>query len=271
MAEAFVGTALKVQADVAQLIRFGIGLDSIQKQINFTKINAVNSLAYKLRLEHQKFMKTIFHNPIDYTLRGIEYYKARPGDENPSANVGFITSGFSGRVPAGKYLQAQAFGGPRARKSTEKKLLAGSLNGSERIAASGTYIIPRRSERDIYGNISGGRLNKIYADLVRGRSGSSNKAERFFVMRTKKYAAIWARRREGTNVILTKSGKIKELKRTRYRGTKSYILPILYLKRTSPNYKARYPFYEFSEKYWNDNIEKEFNTQWMNTLSTARW
>lgn len=249
----FVGTALKVQADVGQLIRFGISLKDIEKQIKFAKLKTVNNLAYKLRLEHQKYMKTVFHRPLPYTLRGIEYYKAKPGDEEPKAELGFVTNGFSGGVPAGKYLQAQAFGGTRVKKSTERQLQLLSITGS-----TGTYTVPSRKERNSYGNMPGGRYTKILSQLKISKVADQNatesdqsqkkrRAESFFILKTAKYNAIFSR------------------------TSKTTIKPALYLKRTSSNYKARYPFYDFSTKYWDQNIEKEFDNQWAYALATARW
>lgn len=177
---------ITVQDSLTPLVNALDGLSS--RRINSIIASTLTAVA----AEGQKALKAevsrVFDRPTQFTLNGT--YISRASADNLVATVGFREEAGKG-IAAGKYLQAQMYGGQRADKRSEKALQAmGAL-------AAGYQVTPGPSAQiDAYGNQSSGEIVRILSALhafgeqgyVANRSAASAKRRgarlaQYFVVR----------------------------------------------------------------------------------------
>ena len=134
-------------------------LSNLQKlEVPFAAARAATDVAFKARDAVKAEMRRVFNAPTAWTLGGMVVDKADHRTGKP-ARVRFEAFGGKG-TPAGRYLQAQMRGGPRALTPFERRLSIGGL------LKPGEFLVPGRfAERDASGNLNPGQITKILSDL----------------------------------------------------------------------------------------------------------
>lgn len=138
------------------------------RQVKFALKNTVNDLAFQAKRGHKQYVNQVFDRPTRWTENATEVLKASPKAGSMrylAAWVQLKETAFKG-VGAVQYLKAQAKGGTRADKRSEKALRAkGILPPGYQ-----TLVMPKYQNR--YGNISGPLMVKILSYLrVFGEQG----------------------------------------------------------------------------------------------------
>lgn len=108
------------------------GLEKVQKQlqklaqsgIKEAASKALNDTAFKARKTMQDEMQSVFQSPTPYILRSVQVKKATP--ESLEATIAPTYMGGKGVDPQ-KILRAEAEGGPRRDKRSEKLLRAAGI------------------------------------------------------------------------------------------------------------------------------------------------
>lgn len=160
-------------------------LDSItmtERQHKLAIAIAATRTIADVRRAVRREMETVFDRPSRYTLNAFWIDPATP--DNPTATLEQRAFG-GGRVR--EWLHPQSQGGPRGSKAFENAL-AGAMG-----LPQGTKFVPGPGARlDRYGNLSGGQLAQILADLKAYRDSARNmtaasrkrtRRARHFVMR----------------------------------------------------------------------------------------
>lgn len=142
---------------------FAKDLANYADQVQRAGADALTWTAYEAqRMMYDEFRLKL-DNPTPFTMRSLFVKKATVS--KPEAELR-TKDGF-GSVPAGRYLDPEVYGGPRAMKSSERKL--------------GSYVVPSKYARlDAYGNVPGAVYKKALSALkVDGdQSASGSKASK---------------------------------------------------------------------------------------------
>ena len=144
-------------------------------------------------------MRRVFDRPTPRTLGGT--YIRRATTKRLEVSVAFKDMGRG--TPAGKYLQAQVFGGDRRPKRFEAALAARG------ILRTGEFAVPAPGVRlDRYGNLSGGLIMKILSQLgAQSEVGYAQNATPRSAARNRGRVTYFARRDEGgSNGIYERRG-----------------------------------------------------------------
>ncbi|MEM8552767.1 MAG: hypothetical protein AAGF45_10340 [Pseudomonadota bacterium] len=137
----------------------GLMTDLQRKQLPFFVSRALNDCAFGGRRDLQDTVRQVFDRPKPFTVNSPFVRKATKSDL--SASVEFKDELASGRgTPAGKYLQAQVFGGERRHKRFEKALIARGIMERDQFAVPGPA-----AKLDKYGALSGGLIMRILSAL----------------------------------------------------------------------------------------------------------
>lgn len=127
-----------------------------RKQLPFITSVALNKAAFAGRDDLRTEMERVFDRPRRYTLNST--YVDKAAKERLEAAVFFKDMGRG--VPAGKYLQAQVWGGERRNKRFEAALRSRGILGSDEFA------VPARDyPRDATGDIRASVITKILSQL----------------------------------------------------------------------------------------------------------
>src|SRR6478609_1121295 len=118
-------------------------IDGLRKQydalrnrdIPFCVELAINRTLEDGRQRLTQEIATVFEAPTAWALRGIRYYKAERRRGRMTGRI--FLDDFAGKgIPAGKFLSAEVYGGPRRYKKSEMALRARGL------LPDGYYAVP---------------------------------------------------------------------------------------------------------------------------------
>lgn len=149
--------------DVAKAMKSAAG-----RQVKFALVNTVNDLAFEAQRDHKRYANRVFDRPTRWTENATQVRKAtrlatnrKTGNPNMRYMAAWVQlkgDAFKGTPPT-TYLKAQAMGGKRADKRSEKALrVKGILPQGYQ-----TLVMPKYQDR--YGNIRGPLMVKILSYL----------------------------------------------------------------------------------------------------------
>lgn len=212
-------------------------------QIPFAASQAANRLA-KIGLGAlQDHMRRVFDRPKPFTIRG--FYARLGTKRDPHGEI--LARSFAGKgTPAGKYLQAEALGGPRGLKRFERAL---GFAGGDVI-----FSIPgRAAPLDQYGNITQGQINKILAALGAeggiAPRGKTRRGETYFLAHSKRDGSllgVW-------KVVST-----------------GHVEPVLVFTKQAPRYPVRFKFGSEIMEAVKKNSAQVFDQEMRKAIATAR-
>jgi hypothetical protein len=131
------------------------------RQIKFALKNTVNDLAFLAKKDHKRYVNEVFDNPTRWTENATEVLKAsqKAGSMRYLAAWVQLKATAFKSVGATQYLKAQAMGGKRADKRSEKLLL------DKGILPPGMQTLVMPKYQDKHGNIRGSLMVKILSYL----------------------------------------------------------------------------------------------------------
>lgn len=210
---------------------------------------ALNQAAFKVRGRWADALPRVFDRPTPYTLRAILYTKATR--DNLVATVFVRDTG--GKVTPAKYLQAEAYGGARRAKASERALF--NLIGLKQ------FYVPGEGAKELldqYGNLKGGLLRKIIAQLKKQKTGNDKTGKR------KKG------RGKGSYFVLTKDrGKLKAgvvYERPDF-DFGHVARSVLFTFDHAPRYSIRFDAKKLADELFADEFRKEFTKSFARVLN----
>lgn len=207
-----------------------------EKSIDKATNNAFGKLAFELRTEQQRVMRTTFKSVVPYTLGAIRARTPKAAGDYQKAGVYFIEQGARGRE-AHKYLTPNIKGGSRRFKPHEVALFKAGL------IPSGSYT--QKGDNTTLKN--GGQYQVMLSQLKAQRKETMNETE------------VSAKRKKRTSsffVIYRGSEPIAIARRTG-----NSINVELAITQTKPMYKPIYDFYGTSMTYTKVNFKRLFDAQ----------
>lgn len=216
--------------------------DLEKRRLPQAQLYALNSSAREVREEWQRVMQTIFESPTQLTLNAPLYRKATL--DKLEAEVYIRDEASKGTAPS-RYLAPEVFGGPRARKASEKLL--------------GRYWVPGPGAKlDANGNIPGKVITAILSDVGLHRDATANSTRLSRAKRARR-----RRRRGGVYFVLTKrrgrlSAGVYERIAT---GFGSAVKSILIFVPGPPHYTKRYDVFGLAQDIFNRGFERNFRAQ----------
>jgi hypothetical protein len=190
---------------------FSEELVAYAKGVQEASAQALTWTAYNTREAEYADWKANLDRPTPKTMRSILVKKASA--KKPEAEV-FTKFGGNKEVPPGRWLDALDAGGSRRMKSSEKAL--------------GSYVVPSKYMMlDAYGNVPGGVMKKILANLkLAGDQSSTN-------------SAASKRKRRGETYFLQNGIVFRRTAHSVNGGGFSAIIPQLILVDNTPRYSKR--------------------------------
>lgn len=254
----------KIDIDTKQLTR---RLSDIEKrQLPFATAGALNDAMFDVRNAWRDAMPQVFDQPTQLTRNAVLYKKATK--RNLVAEV-FLRNEASKGTPPSRYLVTQVTGGRRAEKPFE------FLLRRARVIADDEFVVPAKGfPLDTYGNIPGGVVNKILADLqatreVAARSTAETRARRArsrsFSKRAVYFLAHPSRPRA--------NGAPQHLPPGIYQRTQfasgSSIRMVLAIVR-QPRYTTRFDAQALAQRAFNASFPNRFRQRMIEAVRTAR-
>lgn len=161
------------------------------RQVKFAARLALNDAAFRAKKDLGPYAEKVFDGPVAATKKAGLVEKAKTWGQWPmiTAKV-YIKKEMSGGVPPRRYLQAQAFGGGRDDKTSEKRfhdtIIRTKKWGAQQVLPRGWQTIVHKDYQNSKGNITKGMIQKIMADLRAFHDPRQNRADdvkgRFFVI-----------------------------------------------------------------------------------------
>lgn len=220
------------------------------KELPFATALALTKTAQAVQKDVVAEMSRVFDRPVPFTLRGTYVKPAKKTDLD--AAVYFRTFGGKG-VPAGKYLQAQIYGGARAQKGSERALAKAGLLGNKGFFVPGPGVKLNR-----YGNVPGGTIKAILSDI-----GTGNAEQQ---MRRATKGRSQRRRREQYFIPRAESGK--RASGVWVRRGKNIKIALIFV--ASASYQVRFRFHEVAQASAMRHWPIEFDAAWRKALATSR-
>jgi hypothetical protein len=243
---------INISADVEKLTRHLRGVE--RKQIPFATAQALTASATGAKADVRAKMPSIFDRPTAWTLNSIYVQKANKN--RLEADIHLKDEPQKG-IPAGKYLQWQITGGPRAQKSFEKRLSAAG------IGTTGFFAPAYGADFDGNGNMNTGQLTKILSDMnalndvaakgLNGRRRGARKKEQYVVV-------------NGGNAPYKRGNGLRP---GIYKRVAALVIPVLWFI-PRPQYKAIFPFPKLGAESMARRFPAEFRKALGKALATAR-
>lgn len=270
--------------------------DLIKNDIPYITARTLTETARKLKEATPAKLEEVFDRPNRWTLGGV--FSTSASKDNLTAHVGFkdesAMKDSSRGIPAAWYLNPGVYGGPRNLKRYEKALQRFG------VLPQGYYTVPGAGVKlDRYGNISTGTITEIltgigaltgmsdtkYGGVLGGYKRRKKTTANFFVV-TSSYVkgsgfvrgrgglvpGIWQRMSEKGAGIRGLKGP--EARQKGARKGKLYsviqgrrVRPILIFVKGAPQYKVRFPFYEWADQFVDKTLPGIFNRLAAETLA----
>lgn len=222
-------------------------LSSIERQIPFATMNALNSTAAIVKAELDREMASVFDRPTRWTLNSLRILYAKK--TKLSASV-WMKNEADKSGPATKWLLPEIEGGARDAKRSETLLRDNGLLGE------GRYIMPGKDAKlDRHGNLSRGTVQKAVSGLGASFDKLQNSTESRRSQANKR-AFFLLGKGDGALGIGQRTGK------------RSIRMIIAFGKR--PSYSKRLDFYGVGSKVAQNNLEAEMVKALRKALATAR-
>jgi len=209
----------------------------IEKGIDKSTDKAFGKLAYDLRTEQQRVMRTTFKSVVPYTLNAIRArtpYKA--GKDYTKAGVYFAEKEAKGRQ-SHKYLSPNIVGGKRRFKPHEVALFKAGL------IPTGSYT----NKGDSTTLKNGGQYQRMLSQLQAQRKGNMNETT----------ASAKRKRRTSDFFVMYRGSEPIAIARR----TAGSVTVELAITQTAPTYKPIYDFYGTSQRYVKANFQRLFDAQ----------
>jgi len=245
---------ISVKTDIDKLLPKLAAVGS--RQVPFVVAMALTRTGKLAQEEVKKSMPKVFDRPTPYTLNST--YLRPATRQRLEALVKIKDEAFKG-IPANKFLHAQAFGGGRNMKRSERSLqIKGYLKDNQQVVPG------KGATLDGYGNIRAGAMSKILsavqasADPYQNETTASRKRGR-------------TRKRKAEYFVGAPGGGRLPMGVWQRSGFAfgSAIKPILIF--TKPGrYKKRLPFHDVVTKVTRDNFEAQLYVAIERALATAR-
>ena len=212
-------------------------------------------------------MKKSFNRPTQFTLRSPMYFRPKSRYNQSESHIIWISDDRTnpGQTPADHYLVPQIEGGYRKKKPFERKLtLYGVLKSNE-------YTVPVSQPSGVrynsYGNMSQGQIIQILTAFARGgfQGGMTGRGRgRLEFKRMKRpFPGIYVRKYVPKNTRRARSARAgtggrTQANRVRARSNSKINKwkPVLAIIDRPPVYHKRYSFYEYVNKKYHDNIDR---------------
>jgi len=229
------------------------------RQAPFIIAKALTATASQVKDRIQAEIPKVFNNPTPYTMNSL--YMRPATKTRLEAEVRIKDEAAKGIAPI-KWLNAEIYGGDRNLKRSEVLLRASG------ILPSGMFLVPGQGLKlDSYGNVSGGQIQKILAQLKSNLDAYSNESiasrgrKRLRPQADARYFVI----RPGDNKTKLKPGIY-----ARYGfASGSSIKPIFMFVR-KPHYKQRLKFFELGQEVIAKQIEPNLRDAYELAIATAR-
>jgi len=247
--------AYTVEGDISQITQHLSGL--AQEQVPFATILALTRTAKFVQAKIKEEIPRAFDRPTPFTINSTY---VQPATKQRRYAMVYIKEAEKGRVAPIRFLQPEIYGGPRGRKSFEKRLIdAGRM-------PPGTYVVPARGAKlDQYGNFPGSELVRVLSDLRAHFDTTQNRGrKRRRGKPPQSYFSTWP-----------PSPKTQHLKpgiylRTTFRGLGgTAIKPVLMFVR-SVSYRKRLRYFEIADQTARMRFPYEFAIAMRHALATAR-
>lgn len=162
--------SLKIEIDAENALDRQL-TDIERNRLPFATSLAVNRVAEAVWETNRRVTQQVFDRPRPQTVKAIRYQRSNYRQDPITARVYVQDFAPKGTAPE-KYLQAQALGGQRADKRSERALKAAGL------MPEGTQAVPGRGvQLDQYGNIRGALLMKVLSQVRAATDKYQNQTE----------------------------------------------------------------------------------------------
>lgn len=211
----------------------------IERQYRIEVASALNTSAFEVRSGWAREIGRVFDNPTPFTLRSPLYKKATV--DKLVAEVFIRDADFSsaGVAPA-TYLMAQAFGGERKQKPSERAL-------ERNIGFPKFYIPGKNAPKDRYGNLPGSQIVKILASVQAMNLPENNTPGRKVGRRGRGHKRKFFRIRPGTDSRLSRDIIFERL-------DGGGVRPILIGVNKAPRYRVRFQAFELARRIFHERF-----------------
>lgn len=245
---------ISVKTDIDKLMPKLAAVGS--RQAPFVVAMALTKTGQKAQAEVKKAMPQVFDRPTPYTLNSTFL---RPATKTRlEALVKIKDEAFKG-IPPNKFLHAQAFGGTRNLKRSERSL---QIKG---VLKDGMQVVPGKGATlDAYGNIRAGAMSKILSAVQASADPMQNETKA-----SRKRGA--SRRRKAEYFVGAPGGGRLPMgvwQRTSF-AFGSAIKPVLIFAKAG-RYKKRLPFHDIVARVTREEFEAQLYIAIQRALATAR-
>ena len=275
---------IQFEIDPAGLNAAHLWLATVTNQMDYVTSRALSAAVKKIHRDMRAQLPQYIDKPTRWTYRGfLVRYSTRT---NLTAAVGFnygdgTFTDYTGGVPAGRYMDVLAAGGPRRAKSTELKLRRAAIMRSDQfITPSGQGI----GRLNTYGNVPLGEykrlLSRLGADLdigytsnaprgegSRGRTAAKRREVDLVVRRRRGQFSIWQRTgrgpKGGTGIGSGRPG------RPQTTGYRRGLIPAFWITE-QPRYQVQFPFRALAQRQFNAEIGGHLSTALQQALQSSR-
>jgi hypothetical protein len=249
---------VNVQADISGVLK---KLEDLrQDQVPFATALALTRTAQFAQKALADEMNRVFDRPTPHTLNSTYVQPATKAV--PIANVKIKDAG-AGSIGPVRWLLPEIQGGGRSPKGFELLLQRAG------ILPAGWWVIPAQGANlDAYGNVSGGTITKILAQLQALRDELDNekrdvRAKRDRTRKQGRYFAVIPNRPAYNRL---KPGIYERMGTTKA----ARLLPIFTFTNKAPHYSVRYNFYSLGQDAARERFPIEFEAAIRVTAATAR-
>lgn len=226
-------------------------LDQITKlQIPFASSLTINTLLRDMKRNYQDEMKTVFRNPVPFTLNGM--FTKMSTKDNLEGVIGLKEFAPKGN-PVSKYLLPQIEGGPAYMTRFQKALRQKNILGPNQ------YAIPTQSDylrMNKYGNVSPAQYTEILYHLEAFRDSSAFVYQKQAKKKRKSKFGYFAHtvanyNEKGGNFypgIYIKGPKVERRESA-----------VFWILNRIPDNQAKFPFAEIGITYAQANFKKVFD------------
>lgn len=230
---------LAVSIDTSEFDRQIRALAELPDTIRKVVVGAVSDTVDDVHARQSQEMEFAFDRPTPYVKRGLKkmYPTGRTGRHGQGverAGTYFEFFGGNGMSPE-EVIKPHVFGGPRRRKSFERRL--------EQVVGGGFHgIMGNAFPRNKHGNITGARYTHMLSQLGTIQEARPGQKRR----KTAAGVSFFVSRRNGVPTAIVER-----------RGKRTTVM--IALTRKTPQYRKRYRFFEVGEQQVSVSLPRHFN------------
>lgn len=229
-------------------------LDALKKtQIPFASSLTINTLLRDMRQNYKDEMKSVFRNPVPFTLNSI--FTKMSTKYDLSGKIGLKEFAAKGN-PASKYLLPHIKGGQSYYTRFQKSLR------SKGILAPNEYAIPTQSDYlrfNKYGNIKSSQYVEILYSLQAFRDGSAFVYKKMAKQRKAKSKSNYFYFAHTTGMYNQRGGNFYPgIYLQDERAIEDKESAVFWIQRKAPTHQAKFPFQQIGIDYAQKNFQKVF-------------